>query len=121
MRLPYKRYIATTSNQDPRLSALTLEQKNSDNFYAEILENYLHYGMVLLILYYFEMNCDCSKSAIFGAKRGGADDLCRQDRTGIGLIWKDPLMWMVCRVYRVLLLWIVVTRWIGLASMNLLN
>jgi len=45
MRFPYKRYIATTSNLDPRLSALAVEQKNSDNFYAEILGNYQHYGI----------------------------------------------------------------------------
>ena len=38
-------------------------------------------ALVLLILYYFEMNCECLKSAIFGVKWGGADDFCRQDRT----------------------------------------
>jgi len=48
MSFPYKRYITTISNQDPKLSALLVEWGDSHNFYPENLGNFLHYGIGLV-------------------------------------------------------------------------
>jgi len=75
MRVSYKRYIATASNDNPQLSTLTGEWENSHNFYLESLNNCLHYILVVLLnLYSFGMSYESPKSAIFGCKtwRGGA-------------------------------------------------
>jgi len=71
MRVPYKRYIATASNDNPQLSTLTGEGENSHNFYLESLNNYLRYTLVLLDLYSFGVSYESPKSAIFGVKSGG--------------------------------------------------
>ena len=69
MRDPYKRYIATASNGNPKLSSLVGEWENSHNFYLESLNNYLHYNiLVLLSLHSFGMGYECLESAIFGVK-----------------------------------------------------
>jgi len=81
MRVPYKRYIATSSNDNPQLSTFTGEWENSHNFYLESLNYCLHYILVLLNLYNFGMSYESPKSAIFGVKRGGGHEFCRQDRT----------------------------------------
>ena len=39
--------------------------------YLESLDNYLHYGLISLILYYFWVSEECLKPAIFGVKWGG--------------------------------------------------
>jgi len=71
MRVPYKRYIATSSNDNPQLSTFTGEWENSHNFYLESLNYCLHYILVLLNLYNFGMSYESPKSAILGVKRGG--------------------------------------------------
>jgi len=60
MSVPYKRYIATTSNDNPGPSIPVREWENSHNFYLESLN-----------LSSFGMGYECPKSAIFGVKRGG--------------------------------------------------
>ena len=68
-----KRYTATISNLDPKLSALVVEWKNPHNFCPENPGYDITYTMasVLLIQYCFQMSCECLKSAIFGVKEGG--------------------------------------------------
>lgn len=44
--------------------------ENSPSFYLEFLDNYLHYDLILLILYCFWMSEEYLKLAIFGAKWG---------------------------------------------------
>ena len=43
MSFPRKRCIATISNHDPELLALTAKREISHNFYPESLDNCLHY------------------------------------------------------------------------------
>ena len=43
MSFSYKRYIATTSNHNPKRSAHIVEWENSYNFYRESLDNCLHW------------------------------------------------------------------------------
>jgi len=90
MRVPYKRYIATASNDNPQLSTLTGEGGNSHNFYLESLNNYLRYTLVLLDLYSFGVSYESPKSAIFGVKPGGGPRICRQDRTSIQTRYTGP-------------------------------
>jgi len=69
MSVPYKRYIATTSNDNPKPSTSVGEWENSHNFYPESFNNCLHYTLVTLNLFNFGMGYECPKSAIFGVKR----------------------------------------------------
>jgi len=71
MRVPYKRYIATRTNDNPTPSTPVGAWENSHNFYLESFNNCLHYRLASLNLYSFGMGYERSKSAIFGAKRGG--------------------------------------------------
>jgi len=80
MSVPYKRYIATTPNDNLKPSTPMGEWENSHNFYLESFNNYLHYSLVSLNLYSFGIGYECPKSAIFGVK-WGVSFFCRQDRT----------------------------------------
>ena len=82
MSVPYKRYIAARSNDNPKLSTLAREWENSHNFYLGSLNNCLHYSLVSLNLCSIGIGYQCPKSAIW-CKRGGGGgyQFCRQDRT----------------------------------------
>jgi len=69
--VPYKRYTATTFNDNPKLSTSGGKWENSHNFYLESF-NCLHYSLVSLNIYNFGLGCEYPKSAIFGVKRGGS-------------------------------------------------
>jgi len=84
MSVPYKRYIATTSDDNPKPSTSVGEWENSHNFYPESFNNCLHYTLVSLNLFSFGIGYECPKSPIFGVKRGGVCFFCRQDRTPQG-------------------------------------
>jgi len=78
-----KRYIATTSDDNPELSTLIGERENSHNFYPGNLDNCLHYGLVSLNLYSFGLSYEYQKSPRLGVKWDGTHKFCRQDRIRI--------------------------------------
>jgi len=58
-RVLYVLYIATTSNDNPKLSTLVGEWENSHNFYLESFDNCLRYSLVSLNPYSFGMGYEC--------------------------------------------------------------
>ena len=92
MSVLYKRYIATTSKDNPKPSTIAGEGENSHNSHLESFNSCLHYSLVSLNLYHFGMGYECLKLATFGVKRGGVSFFCRQDRTSIAPWQKSSLL-----------------------------
>ena len=86
MSVPYKRYIATTSDDNPKPSTPVGERENSHNFYLESFNNCLLYSLVSLNLYHSGMSYECPKSAIFGVKQGGGQFLLSPRSYSLGLV-----------------------------------
>jgi len=75
MSVLYKRYIVTTSKDNPKPSTIAGEGENSHNSHLESFNSCLHYSLVSLNLYHFGMGYECLKLATFGVKRGGGQFL----------------------------------------------
>jgi len=96
--VPYKRYTATTFNDNPKLSTSGGKWENSHNFYLESF-NCLHYSLVSLNIYNFGLGYEYPKSAIFRVKRGGGSFLwsylseagAKNDETCKGSPWRTAI------------------------------